>query len=198
MKIKIIIKNFALLFIGFAMMHEAKAQPYRYAMKMNMNRMIFESTFQMSFERVMGPNFSTNLSLSGTYGNSLMYGYYDEISGVGIEFEPRFYPMSVGKMPKGFFLAPTLMFRYFWLVDDYWWYPYPPYDDNAELNVFFVGVIMGHQFVIGKIMSLELYFGGGLRLSKYAGENNFAKGYFWDVDYSGITPRLGLNVGIVR
>ncbi len=61
------------------------------------------------------------------------------------------------------------------------------------------GVIIGSKFTLAKVLCIDAYIGGGMRLSKYYNEKTFTKYKKWyNIDYSGILPTAGINIGILK
>jgi hypothetical protein len=68
-----------------------------------------------------------------------------------------------------------------------------------KLNILAGGVIIGWQFPIAKVLSLDFFAGGVIRLSHYDNESGFTKYKKWDnIDYSGVLPRAGVKIGILK
>ena len=106
------------------------------------------------------------------------------------------------KAPLGLYAAPQLMYRRIWITgnklvleDDEW----VEKEITQYLNVFAGGVILGTKISFMKVLAVDLYVGGNIRLCKYDNESGFTK-YKGskNIDYSGITPTVGISVGILK
>lgn len=105
---------------------------------------------------------------------------------------------------KGLYAAPYAMYRRVWItgmgmqydIEEEKWI-------NVEivqkLNILAGGVIVGWQFPIAKVLSVDCFIGGVIRLSHYDTESGFTKYKKWDnIDYSGVLPRAGIKIGILK
>jgi len=73
------------------------------------------------------------------------------------------------------------------------------YETNTTMNVYYGGIVLGYQQIIGHAISLDFYIGGGLRLTYYGGENSPTRyKSINDFDYSGILPKSGIIIGILN
>ena len=72
-------------------------------------------------------------------------------------------------------------------------------ETKSSFNVYYFGVLLGCQVFVNQIFTVDVNFGGGLRLSQVDGEKSFTryKGIS-DLDYSGVIPRFGLTIGIIQ
>ncbi len=142
-----------------------------------------------------------------TYGSGM--GSSKENIGYGAELQYRSY-LGKGSFQTNFpiYLASQFMFR---RIDSYEQTPNYSIDpmtgkDNStfsetksSFNVYYFGVLLGCQVFVNQIFTVDLNFGGGLRLSQVDGEKSFTryKGIS-DLDYSGVIPRFGLTIGIIQ
>lgn len=111
---------------------------------------------------------------------------------------------SNSKAPIGLYAAPQFMYRRIWITgNEYEYGGIQPFGVQKEitrnLDVIQGGVILGSKFVIAKVLCLDVYMGGVMRLSKYYNESTFTKYKKWNnIDYSGILPAVGINIGILK
>ncbi|MBN2214215.1 MAG: hypothetical protein JW723_08220 [Bacteroidales bacterium] len=105
---------------------------------------------------------------------------------------------------KGLYAAPYGMYRRIWITGLDWQY-FPEEDEWKDveiiqkLNILAGGVIIGWQFPIAKVLSVDIFAGGVIRLSHYDTESGFTKYKKWDnIDYSGVLPRAGIKIGILK
>lgn len=154
--------------------------------------------------------YMSNQSLEYYDLSSSMYIPYtsENISGLGGSLSWRNYLLARThpeyQAPGGLYAAPTLMFRRLTLSG--FDRVYNEEEDIMEsvevtqrLNVFSGGFLAGWQFLILQVVTLDVYMGGMIRLSKYDGEEGFTRyKALQNVDYSGVMPTIGIKVGIVK
>lgn len=105
---------------------------------------------------------------------------------------------------RGLYAAPLAMYRRVWITGiDMQYFPDEDEWRNVEiiqkLNILAGGVIIGWQFPIAKVLSLDIFAGGVIRLSHYDTESGFTKYKKWqNIDYSGVLPRAGIKIGILK
>lgn len=109
-----------------------------------------------------------------------------KVRGWGFTPEYRFY-LSDSPAPKGFFIAPYARYLNYNLENDA--------NDEAKLNGFGAGLIIGQQYIFKKRVSFEWFFGPGYTSidldTKTGAEEDF------DTDnWDGFTLRAGLTIGI--
>jgi hypothetical protein len=189
---------------------------------------IFEGTFQLSWEKMINPRNSVDISGLATYatdeGISRRYllnqslSYYNDatntydpytsknIYGFGSIIQWKNYLLaSVNpshRAPIGLYAAPSLMYRRLWINGTelkFVEYEYVTREVTQELNVFAGGVIIGTQISIIKTLSLDIFVGGVMRLCIYDNETGFTKYKKWDnIDFSGVLPAGGVKIGILK
>ena len=205
-----------------------KGKPFNQAITFCLNR-IFEGTLQLSYEKAIKRNLSLDVSLLGTYvtkdgigGGYLQnqqlayadaatdsYIYYSGsmIRSIGGIVRLKNYLLtrvsSDSKAPIGLYAAPQLMYRRVWISGNTYGYDFYQGSLQKEitrnLDVIQGGVILGSKFVVAKVLCLDVYMGGVMRLSKYYNEPTFTKYKRWNnIDYSGILPTAGINIGILK
>ena len=184
---------------------------------------------QLSYEKAIKNNLSLDMSLLGTYvtkdgfgkgylqnqdlayadGISNSYIYYsgDMIRSIGCILRLKNYLLTRvnadSKAPIGLYAAPQLMYRRVWITGNQYEYGIYPFAAQKEftrnLDIIQGGVILGSKFVVAKVLCLDVYLGGVMRLSKYYNEKTFTKYKRWNnIDYSGILPTAGINIGILK
>ncbi len=107
------------------------------------------------------------------------------------------------KAPIGIYAAPQLMYRRVWISGNTYGYDfYPNYNQKEitrNLDIMQGGVILGGKFVVAKVLCVDVYMGSVMRLCKYYNEPTFTKYKKWyNIDYSGILPTAGINIGILK
>jgi hypothetical protein len=187
---------------------------------------IFEGTLQLGYERALRRNLSYEIALSGTYAtmdgiggfyvkdqnfsmfNSVTNEYTsyagEMIRALGVTARLKNYLLARVNnrihAPIGLYAAPQLMYRRVWITGRRYDYDVKAYKDvTANLDIFHGGVIIGGKFTIAKVVSVDLYAGGVMRLAKYFNASSLTKYKKWyHVDYSGVLPTAGINLGIVK
>jgi hypothetical protein len=77
--------------------------------------------------------------------------------------------------PAGLYAAPQLMYRRMWITGNYMEYEEEEEDwvekeITRHLNVFAGGVILGAKLPFMKVLTVDVFIGGNIRLSKYNDE----------------------------
>jgi len=164
--------------------------------------------------------YASEQGLSGTYLKNQELSYYndaissydsyrgDNISGFGLTFSWKNYLMPAINPRyaalKGLYAAPYTMFRKVWIAgidqvyseeEDLW----KTVEITQKLNILAGGVILGWQFPIAHVISVDVFLGGVIRLCHYDGESGATKYKRIDnIDYSGVLPRAGIKIGILK
>ena len=202
-------------------------KPYKSAIKLNPFR-LFEGTFQLSYERAINDKFSIDVAGLGTYvSKSGMGGGYltkqdlefynaetnsynpynpEMLTGWGIFIQAKSFLLtkyySNLKAPIGLYAAPQLMYRDILItgIENVWTDTvYVEKEVKQNLDVLAAGVILGVKFAFLKVLCIDMYVGGVLRLSKYTDEKSCTKYKQWNnIDYSGVLPAAGINIGILK
>jgi hypothetical protein len=146
------------------------------------------------------------------YFNSSLNSYdpyeSDNFSGFGATLQWKNYLLPAVNPKysvfKGLYAAPLSMYRRIWITGmDIQYFPAEDIWKDVEiiqkLNILAGGVIVGWQFPIAKVLSLDIFAGGVIRLSHYDTESGFTKYKKWhQIDYSGVLPRAGIKIGILK
>jgi len=164
--------------------------------------------------------YASEQGLSGTYLKNQELSYYndaissydsyrgDNISGFGLTLSWKNYLMPAINPRyaalKGLYAAPYTMFRKVWIAgidqvyseeEDLW----KTVEITQKLNILAGGVILGWQFPIAHVISVDVFLGGVIRLCHYDGESGATKYKRIDnIDYSGVLPRAGIKIGILK
>jgi len=200
---------------------------YRSAIMMDPVR-LFEGTFQLSYERLITDKLSVGLSGLATYATEEgMTNYFfanqeflyfnvasdsyvdykgESIAGGGIILQCRDYLLadypSRRRPPSGLYAAPQLLYRRILItgesmeyIDEEW----VKKEIKQRLNVFAAGAVIGARIPFMKVLFVDLFVGGNIRLSKYDKEAGFTKYKDWyNIDFSGVFPTAGVGVGILK
>ncbi len=189
---------------------------------------LFEGTFQLSYERLLTDRFSVSLSGLATYATEqgmtsyfftnqeFMYfnaaddSYLDykgeSIAGGGIILQCRDYLLadytSRRRPPLGLYAAPQLLYRRILItgetmeyIDEEW----KEKEIKQRLNVFSAGALLGARIPFMKVLFVDVFVGGNIRLSKYDKEAGLTKYKDWyNIDFSGVFPTAGIGIGILK
>ncbi|MCK4991134.1 MAG: hypothetical protein KAS29_11635, partial [Bacteroidales bacterium] len=201
--------------------------PYKTAIAINPIR-LFEGTFHITYERSITSKIGLSISGFATYateeGISSFYmmnqslAYFNasldsslpynaqNISGYGIGLAMKNYLLTDVykklRSPVGLYAAPNLLFRRLWLsgmseyyLEDEW----IEEEVTQLLNIFALGAHIGWKFTFVKVLYLDMYIGGQIRLAKYDNEDSFTRyKSLGNIDYSGVMPTAGLSIGILK
>ena len=201
--------------------------PYKTAIAIDPIRLM-EGTFHMTYERALTSKlgvgisglatFATEEGVSGYYVRNQQLDYYNadlsssipyndnNISGYGIGLSMKNYLLTdiykKQRSPVGLYAAPNLLFRRLWLsgmsqyyLEDEW----VEEEVTRLLNIFAVGAHIGWKFTFVKVLYIDVYAGGQIRLSKYDDEERFTRyKSLGNIDFSGVMPTAGLSIGILK
>jgi hypothetical protein len=193
---------------------------------------LLEGTFCLSYERVLNPRFSVNLSgmatystkqgLSNYYFSNQSFAYLDAstnqyqsfngevMSGGGFNIQFRNYLMAnhPGRRtaPLGLYAAPQFMYRNIKITGNYQEmeqiegvYKLVDKEVIQHLNIYAGGAIIGMKISLFKVLAIDVFAGGNIRLSKYKGEEGFTRYKNWfNFDFSGVSPVAGIAIGILK
>lgn len=68
-----------------------------------------------------------------------------------------------------------------------------------HLNIYAGGAVIGMKIPLFKVLALDIFAGGNIRLCEYTGEKGFTKYKDWfNVDFSGVSPVAGIAIGILK
>ena len=132
----------------------------------------------------------------------------ESIAGTGIILQGKNYLLSnfkaKKKAPLGLYAAPQLMYRRVWITGEAMEYNVDE-DEWVEkvikqqLNICSAGVVIGTKIPVLKVLVVDIFVGGNIRLSKYDDESGLTKYKKWyNIDYSGVFPTAGIGIGILK
>lgn len=206
---------------------DSSFKPFTQAITFSLNR-IFEGTLQLGYEKALSRSLALDVSLMGTYVTKDGFGrgylqnqelaYADEatnnyvyysgnmIRSIGGTVRLKNYLLTRvntdARAPIGLYAAPQLMYRRVWITGNQYVYDYyfaPTKEITRNLDIMQGGVIIGSKFTLAKVLCVDAYIGGVMRLSKYFNEKTFTRYKKWyNIDYSGILPTAGINIGILK
>ena len=167
--------------------------------------------------------YSTKQGMSNFYFSNQAFAYFDAISnsyhsyegevmsGGGLNFQFRNYLLANypnrRKAPLGLYAAPQFMYRKMKITG---YYQEMEEVDPGEfelvdkqitqhLNIYAGGVILGLKVPLFKALTIDLFAGGNIKLSKYNNEDGFTKYKDWlNIDFSGVSPIAGIAIGILK
>jgi hypothetical protein len=167
--------------------------------------------------------YSTKQGLSNYYFSNQSFMYLDAstkqyntykgevMSGWGLNIQFRNYLLANHpkrqKAPLGLYAAPQLMYRKMTITGNYQELEqsesgeYVMVDKKVtqHLNIFAGGVILGMKIPLFKVLTVDLFAGGNIRLSKYKDEEGFTKyKNIFNIDFSGVSPVAGIAIGILK
>ncbi|MFO7655978.1 MAG: hypothetical protein R6W78_02835 [Bacteroidales bacterium] len=206
-----------------------KPSPFRYCIALNPVRIFegtMEISFEYrvnnrnTIELSGMATYANSEGISNVYLRNQSLEYYnsytktydpyssDNLSGFGATLQWKNYLLpSVNKRYyalKGLYAAPYAMYRRIWITGldmqfneetDIW----EQIEIVQNLDILACGVIVGWQFPIAKVITVDAFIGGVIRLSHYDTESGFTKYKKWDnIDYSGVLPRAGIKIGILK
>jgi len=68
-----------------------------------------------------------------------------------------------------------------------------------HLNIYAGGAVIGMKIPLFKVLALDVFAGGNIRLCEYTNEKGFTKYKDWfNVDFSGVSPVAGIAIGILK
>ena len=132
----------------------------------------------------------------------------ESIAGTGVVLQGKNYLMTNyktrNKAPLGLYAAPQLMYRRVWITGEAMEYNVDE-DEWVEkvikqqLNICSAGVVIGTKIPVMKVLVVDIFVGGNIRLSKYDDESGLTKYKKWyNIDYSGVFPTAGISIGILK
>lgn len=147
-----------------------------------------------------------------TYFDALSNSYEiyqgESIAGTGIVLQGKNYLMANyktrNKAPLGLYAAPQLMYRRVWITGEAMEYDidedeWVEKEIKQQLNICSAGVLIGTKIPVMKVLIVDIFVGGNIRLSKYDDESGLTKYKKWyNIDYSGVFPTAGIGIGILK
>ena len=173
-------------------MPTANSPEYRNILKMSASQFV-NSTFQMGYERFINPGTSLYLSAGLNFKDT----EYDRSWGVLNEAQMRFhvYTLIRPNSSHRLYFAPYLQNHYMNAEQKEYYSTGNPYWKTDTYDAFGGGMLFGWSYSFANRINLDIYTGGGLRKAfgidrdVYYYNNGLSDGY------SGIVPRLGIDIG---
>ncbi|HUS86012.1 MAG TPA: hypothetical protein VMW76_02140 [Bacteroidales bacterium] len=167
--------------------------------------------------------YSTKRGISNYYFSNQLFAFFNKendsytfyegevMAGGGLNVQFRNYLLANHpnrqKAPLGLYAAPQLMYRKMVITGNYREMEEvePGVEELVDkkitqhLNIFAGGVILGMKVPLFKVLTVDLFAGGNIRMSKYNNEDGFTKYKDWfNFDFSGVSPVAGIAVGILK
>ncbi len=111
--------------------------------------------------------------------------------------------------PLGLYAAPQFMYRLMRIRGFYSEHVpggnVPPYYEivktevHQHLRILAGGVVLGMKVPVMKVLAVDFFAGGNIRLAKYKNEDGFTRYKNWlNIDFSGVSPVAGISIGILK
>jgi len=167
--------------------------------------------------------YSTTQGISNYYFTNQSFEYFDAASnmyqpyvgevmaGGGFNIQFRNYLLANHndrqKAPLGLYAAPQFTYRNMKITGytQEWTEVEPDEWEIVDtqiiqhLNIFAGGVMVGMKLPLFKVLCIDVFAGGNIRLSKYKGEEGFTRYKDWfNIDFSGVSPVAGIAIGILK
>lgn len=169
--------------------------------------------------------YSTTQGLSNYYFSNQSFSYFNAstdsyetysgevMSGGGFNIQFRNYLLAnhPGRKisPLGLYAAPQFLYRNMKITGYYQemeesetdpgHYALANKEIQQHLNIFAGGAVIGLKIPLFKVLAIDIYAGGNIRLSKYTNEKSFTRYKDWfNIDFSGVSPVAGIAIGILK
>ena len=167
--------------------------------------------------------YSTTQGLSNYYFTNQSFAYFDSnsrqyqtyvgevMSGGGFNIQFRNYLLAnhPGRRtsPLGLYAAPQFQYRNMKITGykqemqetDPGVYKMVDVQVVQHLNIYAGGAVIGMKIPLFKVLALDIFAGGNIRLCEYTNEKGFTKYKDWfNVDFSGVSPVAGIAIGILK
>jgi hypothetical protein len=134
------------------------------------------------------------------------------MSGGGFNVQFRNYLMAnhpkKKSAPLGLYAAPQFMYRLMKIRGYYSevepvpgtpQYELVKKEVHQHLRILAGGVVLGMKIPVMKVLAVDIFAGGNIRLAKYKDEEGFTKYKNWlNIDFSGVSPVAGISIGILK
>jgi len=171
----------------------ANSPEYKNLLKMSTS-LFTQSTFQLGYERFFQPNTSFFLAAGLNFKDS----EYEKNWGVRTELQMRFHVYTVIRPRDShrLYFAPYILNQYFETETINYSSSLPNAWVRDTFDAFGGGMLFGWSYSFANRINLDIYTGGGIRKTfDYDTYYNSGNGEYSDFGYSGIVPRLGIDIG---
>ncbi len=174
---------------------------------------LYKGTMTLHYDLKVNPSFSLRLEASGTYASKrgiartylentdLSFGGFwytpEMLTGFSAGLQARHYLRYKHTTLTGLYAGGFLKYRKVNIITPTW----VSEDVHIRgLDIYQSGVFIGKRWgLLKNSISIDVFAGAGLRLSKYTDEKHFTRFNDWKaLDYSGILPTGGFSVGILK
>lgn len=155
----------------------------------------FSSTFQMSYERLVGQDQSLNFSAGLIYKDSDS----KSVNGFRGEFQFRYFVLKreTFNATRKLYFAPFVFDQYADVTDQNY-FNFGGSQDiySYKVNAFGAGIVMGVNWVFSKRFVIDTFLGGGVRSSNMdKTQDSYNDDGIMGYGYKGIYPRVGFDLG---
>jgi hypothetical protein len=176
------------------------------------------NTFSITLEKASSSQSKVSLNISPfvTYYDKSSNGRdIDKVAGAGLEIGRKLYVSKLDSASPlmGFYGSASLSYGYYSAN-------YQRDDDSAYINTTYYGssyysytssgkiyhetihklggdVFIGYQFPLRNVFYIDMFFGAGMRYGISSEEkNSFYNSSVLDIGHSGITPKIGIKMGL--
>ncbi|MEI6062431.1 MAG: DUF3575 domain-containing protein [Bacteroidota bacterium] len=193
---KIVIALFFALSVSGAfaqVLATANSPEYKNLLKMSAS-LFTRSTFQMGYERFVDQNTSVYV----TAGLNFKDSQSEQMWGIRNEVQMRFHVYTViePRESSRLYFAPYLINQYL-ETQNYRYNTNGNYSWQTDsFDAIGGGMLFGWSYSFANRINLDIYTGGGFRKTlNYEPNTNIYDNNVFDYGYSGIVPRLGIDIG---
>jgi len=146
------------------------------------------NTFQMDFEHFISPITSFQINAGMIYKDA----DYSRLWGVQVEGQFKFHVFTQinPRDSHRLYFAPYIQSQEIQSENQSYTGTLTSTENFSTIST---GVLFGWSFSFANRINLDIYTGGGIKKS-FNSKSSYYAG-IWDYGYSGITPRLGIDVG---
>jgi hypothetical protein len=170
----------------------ANSPEYKNLLKMSTSLFV-RSTFQLGYERYFNQNTSFYLAAGLGYRDN----DYEKVFAVRSEAQMRFHVYTVvqPRQSHRLYFAPYLLNEYYETEYNHYTSGYEMWSTDT-FDAFGGGMLFGWSYSFANRINLDIYTGGGFRKTfGYDSESNYYDDSVFEYGYSGIVPRLGIDIG---
>lgn len=165
----------------------------------------FDNTFYLNYERKLKNG--NGLLLGG--GAIYKEDDYERNAGYRTEVQLKIYVIEHAneKRMNKLYFAPYFTFKY---LERKVYNNYPFYDEWGNMiyqpptkeyyHSFSPGIVAGYSLTLYKRINIDMYLGGGLKRTfdaDFKGRITHDNSSIWQPGYSGVLPKIGVDIGIV-
>lgn len=173
-------------------MPSANAPDFSNVLKMS-GSLFTRNTFQMGYEKFFNPTTSFYLMAGINFKDS----DYERDWGVRTEAQMRFHVYTVINPSSShrLYFSPYLMNHYLTLERRDYSYSGSAIWKSDTFDALSGGMLFGWSYTFANRINMDIYTGGGLRKTFNYEQSDGYNDSVFDYGYSGIVPRLGVDIG---